>query len=49
MKLIAEAGEGQPPGDDETGAPTWLALLALSLGVGGLLLGGIALGKAGTA
>jgi len=49
VKLIAEAGEAPPPGDDEKGALTWLALLALSLGVGGLLLGGIALGKAGTA
>ena len=49
MKLIAEAGEDPPPGDDEKGAPTWLALLALSLGVGGLLLGGIALGKPGSA
>jgi len=37
-----EAGKGPPPGDNEKGAPTWL-------GVGGLLLGGIALGKAGTA
>ena len=27
-----EAGKGPPPGDDEKGAPTWLALLALSLG-----------------
>ena len=49
VKLTAEAGEGPPPGDDEKGAPTWLAVLALSLGAGGLLLGGIALGKARTA
>ena len=49
MKLIPEAGEGPPPGDDEKGAPTWLAVLALTLGVAGLLLGGIALGKARSA
>lgn len=50
VKLTAVAGEASdapapepPASDDDTGAPTWLAVLALALGAGGLLAGGAAL------